>query len=306
MSENNTQISVVILTFNEEKNLSYSLESVRGWSGDIHIVDSGSTDDTLQIAGTSGVGIHFHPWKDWADQRNWALENCGLKYEWVLFLDADEQLTPKSAEEILRKTKNAPGGYSGFYLNFDFYFLGKLVRNAMYPHLRLVRRGKVRWQVAGPREYCLLEGKKDAIRSKLIHYDHRGIGHWIEKERRNAQLEAEMLYEKKKRLLKKKGSNVEWPCAGEGKFRHRLRNMLDHMLPPFVRPLLFFLYRLFFKTDLRDGSTGFIYTFFFGLWYPMLVDSIFVEILAKDVDNKATRRIAENEGTSNKADHIKI
>jgi glycosyltransferase involved in cell wall biosynthesis len=286
-SESTTsRVSVVILTYNEELNLPHALKSVQGWSDDVHVVDSGSTDETVAIARKWNAQIHHHPWKDWADQRNWTLDSCPIKYEWVLFLDADEQLTAAARRDITEQTRQAPADCVGFHLAFDFFFLNRRVRNAMHPHLRLVKRDTVRWRVQGAREYCSAPGDSPRIRSRLIHFDHRGIGFWIEKQSRNARLEALALVEKRRTGARAGDSHPasgdRVSAQGERRLRHRLRNLVDRVCPPLVRPFLFFAYRLFFKTDLRDGYAGLAYAFFFGLWYPMLIDARYLELVVKE------------------------
>lgn len=273
--EENSQVSVVILTYNEELNLPYALKSAKGWSDDIHIVDSESTDRTLDIAREFDGLIHSHPWKNWAKQRNWALDNCQLKYQWVLFLDADEQLTTRSQEEIRLKTQNADEQCCGFHLQFNYYFLNKLIRKAMSPHLRLVRKHGVRWKVNGAREVCSASDNLPIIDAKLIHHDHRGLKHWFTKQARNAQLEAATLYKKRHHLLKYESGSRQ---NVEDKLRHRLKDFVDTLCPPLLRTFLFFCHHLIFKTDIRDGWIGFLYGFLYGFCYPMMIDVKYIKL----------------------------
>lgn len=279
--QNVAQISVVILTFNEERNLPHALRSIEGWSDDIHIVDSGSTDRTLEIARELDTHLHFHSWKNWADQRNWVLDNCPIKYEWILFLDADEQLTLESRNAILLETRNAPEDCLGFYLKFDFYFLGKRLRNAMNPHLRLVRKHGVRWHVHGAREYCTAPAGSPVIQARLTHNDHRGVGFWVQKQLHNAELEGLALYARKHRRTAQV-SKRDSP-------RHR-REVLYSLCPPLVRPFVFFAYRLLFKTDIRDGWAGFVYALLFGFWYPLMIDVKYIKLCVSEMQKNAARK----------------
>ena len=282
-NQNNNSISVIILTLNEEANLRYAIDSITNFSDDIHIVDSGSNDRTLPIAEEFNVNIHNHPWTNWAQQRNWALENCPLKYKWALFLDADEQLTAASAEEISKRTQNAPDECHGFYLAFAFYFIGKRVRNAMNPHLRLVRKDKVRWEVCGAREYCSAPSDSPVIKARLKHFDHRGLKFWISKQLRNAELEAEEKFYKRRNSSHKADIKDK---PGELKLRHLLRTFVETKCPIFVFPTLSFLYRLIFKTSIRDGWAGLIYAFLFGFWYPLMIDIKYMKIYFKKTECK--------------------
>jgi glycosyltransferase involved in cell wall biosynthesis len=87
-------ISVIILTKNEAHDLPRLLDSIR-WCDDIHLVDSGSTDATVEIARSAGAHVAEHPFAAFGQQRNWALSNCAIRHDWVLFLDADEASTPE-------------------------------------------------------------------------------------------------------------------------------------------------------------------------------------------------------------------
>jgi len=272
-------ISVIILTLNEELNLRHAIESVGCWSDDINIVDSGSSDRTVEIAEQLGATVYNHGWENWAEQRNWSLENCDIKYEWVLFLDADEQLTDISKQEIIEKTNNASDECLGFYLQFDFYFLGRRIRKAMHPHLRLIRSEKVRWENAGAREFCNAPSDCPAITAKLIHHDHRPISFWMQKQLRNAKLEAELKYQKRNGVTSANKAIVE------GKLRHRLRDVAELKLPLFAFPFLSYFYRIIFKTNVFDGWAGFVYNFLFGFWYPIIIDAMCLEICSNSKRN---------------------
>lgn len=275
-----TCASVVILSCNEELNIPHALKSVKGWSDDIHVVDSGSTDRTLDIVGDFDINIHYHPWKNWADQRNWTLDNCPLKYEWVLFLDADEQMTPQSQSEIELKTQNAQKECCGFYLGFDYYFLNKRIRKAMYPHIRLVKKKEVCWRLDGAREVCSAPEDSPLIEAKLIHNDHRGLKHWFTKQAHNAELEATALNQK--RLHSSNNAKCKYqtdiPQTAKNILRHRLRKIIDTSCPPYIRTLLFFSHHIVFKTDIRDGWAGLVYAFLYGLCYPIMIDTRYIQL----------------------------
>src|SRR5438270_7089211 len=99
-------LTIIVLTHNEADNLPRCLESIAGF-GEIIVVDSGSDDGTQQIAQNAGTRIYEHSFESFGQQRNWALENCDLKSEWVLFLDADEIATPEFRQAVVDATRNA-------------------------------------------------------------------------------------------------------------------------------------------------------------------------------------------------------
>jgi len=280
------RVSVVILTLNEEQNLPHALASVIDWSDDVHVVDSGSVDRTVEIAEEFGAQVHRHRWVNWAVQRNWSLDNCHLRYGWVLFLDADEQLTAESRKEIARRTGEAPDHCEGFYLPMQFYFLGRRVRNAMRPHLRLIRSHGVRWFEKGSREFCSAPKDSPTIHAELIHRDHRGIAFWTEKLTKCARLDAEYLYQRKHvPATNDDGASGPSDAKPRGPSWTK-RDLLYRFCPPFARSVVFFAYRLLFAADIRDGWIGLVYAFFFGLWYPMLTDAMYMELCWR----KATTR----------------
>ena len=285
-------VSIVILTFNEELNLPHALKSAKEWSDDIHVVDSGSSDRTLDIANDFNAIVHLHSWENWAKQRNWSLENCPLKYEWVLFLDADEQLTPQSKEEIRLKIQNANDQCNGFYLRFDYYFRDRLVRKAMCPHLRLIRKTNVSWQVRGAREICSAPSDSPVIKAKLIHYDHRGLQYWKKKQTQNAQLEAQLLFQLKEKLSpndKHKSPNKIHAKFGDSS-TESLRNFIDSRSPLCIRPALIFTCHLIAKTDIRNGLNGLIHAYYQGLWFPIMVNIKYAQLLKNKTMEKTLER----------------
>ncbi len=137
-------ISAVILTLNEELNLPACLESLRGWCGQMVVVDAGSSDGTWRVARQHGAEIVRHPFETHAQQWNWALKTVPLRGDWVLALDADQRVTPELRDEILKSVPAAPMEIAGYYLPRKQIFRGKWIRHGGYwpKHLlKLFRRG---------------------------------------------------------------------------------------------------------------------------------------------------------------------
>ena len=136
-------LTVVVLTYNEEANLPACIASLRGLKCELHVVDSGSTDRTLDIARAGGASVTSHPFENYAMQRNWAQRELPIRSEWVLHLDADERLTPELVDEIDRVLANPPVNVNGFLLRKRTVFMGRWIKHGgQYPayHLRLFRR----------------------------------------------------------------------------------------------------------------------------------------------------------------------
>jgi glycosyltransferase involved in cell wall biosynthesis len=249
-------VSVVILANNEEKNLGQCLRSVSGWAHEVVVVDSGSTDRTMDIAREYGARVLKHDFINQADQFNWALENAALSGDWVLRLDADEYPTEELKAEIDRTLPETPQDVTGFSLKRRNYFMGKWIRyGGYYPAwiLRLFRRGVGR---SDDREMderiVLVSGRAERMQNDFIDDNHNGLSAWMEKHVRYASREA------KAYLTSRSGEPG--------------RRMFYYRFPPFIRALLYFVYRYIVRLGFLDGVRGLIFHFLQGLWYRFLVD----------------------------------
>lgn len=120
-------ISILILTLNEENNLPACLESVR-WSDDIHVLDSYSSDKTVEIAKSVGAHVWFRKFDSFAQHQNWALENIAFKNPWVFYLDADERVMPELADAMLKAVQNN-GPYVAFKVQRRDFFMGTWLKH---------------------------------------------------------------------------------------------------------------------------------------------------------------------------------
>lgn len=279
-----TPVAVIILTYNEEVNIRSCLESVKDFTGEIFIVDSFSTDKTLEIAREYTAKIYQNPWVDWACQRNWALDNLPLAADWVLFLDADERLSPELGQEIVEALNREVPRVDGFYIKRNFYFLGKWLKHAGYQAdyvLRLVKKNRARSLGSGAREYVTVQGPIGQLKSPMIHEDKKDLTFWINKQNRLASLEA---LETLGLEANPEATGVmgKWQSGENRRVEHRwqiwLREKVWARMPKFVRPLCYFFYRYFFQLGFLDGKEGLIYCFLHGLWYPFLIDAKYLEL----------------------------
>lgn len=278
----NAPVSVIILTYNEEVNLRACLESVRDLTDEIFIVDSFSTDKTLEIAREYTQKIYQNPWVHFAHQRNWALDNLPISYDWVFFLDADERLTPELCKEIADIWRNGSPPYAGFYIKRNFYFLGRLLKHGGYHSdfiLRLIRKDKGRVIAgSGVREYMTITGRVGKLQNPMLHKDNKDLSFWIAKHNKYSDLEAmETLSMKSHPGFKQKGSDGD-KTALEHRFKIWLREKVWLRLPLLIRPLFYFCYRYIIQLGFLDGKEGLIYCFLHGLWYPFLIDAKCLEL----------------------------
>ena len=139
-------VSVVVLTLNEEINIEECLASC-AFSDDVHVLDSGSTDRTCEIARRAGATVHVHPFESHGKQHNWATDNIDMKHDWVFHLDADERFTPEIIEEMRQLLERDPAE-AGFHVPNKLMFMGRwLKRSGGYPtyQMRLFHKGRMRF-----------------------------------------------------------------------------------------------------------------------------------------------------------------
>jgi glycosyltransferase involved in cell wall biosynthesis len=273
-----TEVSIIILTLNEGVNIGACLKSVSSLSDDIFVVDSGSIDSTIEVSSNLGAKVVVHKFEGYSAQRNWALVSLPLKYEWLLFLDADERLSPELRHEIETVLGKRPRE-DGFFINRRFIFNGKWIRHGgYYPTwiLRLFRRGKVHCEDRLVNEHFIVEGPTSKLTHDLIHEDLKGISHWVARHNTYASLEARDLIEFRKQSLGvgPKGASL---LGGQAQRKRWIKERIWNRLPPLVRPFAYFMYRYWLRGGIFDGKQGFIYHFLQGLWFPFLIDVKYLE-----------------------------
>lgn len=269
-------LSVIILTYNEEANIGKALSSVCGWAKEVFIVDSFSTDNTLEIAAAYPCKVFRNQFSGYATQRNYALTELPITTEWGLFLDADEWLTPELKKEIDQVIKNSPVE-NGFYIKRRMVWMGRWIKRGYYPTwiLRLFRIAYARCEDREINEHIVVEGKTGQLRNDFIHEDRRGLSHWIEKHNKYAEMEAKQFATYKEA----KSGYLGGKLSGSQAERKRwLRENVWERLPPLVRPFIFFGYRYFVRGGFLDGREALVYHFLQGLWFPFLVDAKYLEM----------------------------
>ncbi len=224
-------LSIAIVAYNEEANLGRTLESVR-WADEIVVVDSGSTDRTCEIARGYGAKLVHEPWRGYVAQKNYALELC--TQEWILALDADEEVSPGLAEEI-RSVLAGGGRFKGYSMPRQNLFLGRWMRHGGFypdPKLRLFRREDGYSTGFDPHDrYELKSGKAvGRFRHPLVHYTYPTLTYYLEHMNRYSSLGAKMV-------------------VGKGYRGFSLWNIV-------VRPLATFVYNYFFRLGFLDGREG--------------------------------------------------
>jgi glycosyltransferase involved in cell wall biosynthesis len=254
--------SVLILTHDEAKNVRVCIDSLRAASGgdlslDIAVIDSGSTDGTVEIVRKMGIPIYERSFDTFAQQRNWGMDSIPWTFEWILHLDADERVDRNLITEIAAKTRHSRR--DAYLIANRLFFMGKWIRySSRYPHYqaRLLHRHRARFMQRGHGQY-LDDNCRDV--GRLRHpYDHfnfsKGISEWVEKHNRYSTAEAEKL----------SGASFSAPQVLRRFIGSRNREASQQAMKamaaslPF-RPLARFLYLYCWKWGFLDGRPGFDY-----------------------------------------------
>lgn len=188
-------LTAIVLTYNEAAHIADCLATLQFADAQV-VFDSGSTDDTQQVAAASGAKVIVHPFENYAAQRNAALDAVAGKTDWVLFVDADERATPELAAEVRQAMMGVPDGYGVPRHNYIF---GKLTLGAgWYPdyQTRLLRVGHVHYDPEKiVHEVVVVEGELGKLENPLVHYNYRDVKQFHTKQRRYSQYDAEILFQ---------------------------------------------------------------------------------------------------------------
>ncbi|MDD2752164.1 MAG: glycosyltransferase family 2 protein [Candidatus Omnitrophica bacterium] len=290
---NKMPISVIILTYNEEKNIRECLESVRPWADEIFIVDSASTDRTLEISRAYTDKIFTHTFENQARQFNWALENLALRSDWVMRLDADERVSPELAVELLEKLPGLGENVSGLRMKRKVFFMGRWIKHGgYYPTwlLRIWRKGKGRYEERWMDEHVKIkEGEILSLKNDIVDDNEKGLHWWTNKHNAYATRDAIDMLNLKYNFFPSDSLNRTLFLSQEQEKRWLKENIYVRM-PLFFRAFLYFVYRYFIKFGFLDGKEGLIWHFLQGYWYRFLIDAKIYEIFKKAGKDKDSIR----------------
>jgi glycosyltransferase involved in cell wall biosynthesis len=292
----NTSLAVVILTYNESIHLSRALEHVRGFAKEVFVVDSFSTDNTVELAIAGGAHVLQHPFKNYARQFEWALENAPITADWVMRLDADEIIERDLAKEIASKLPNLPAEVTGVNLNRKTIFQGKFIRHGgRYPLtlLRIWRRGKARIEDRWMDEHMYLtEGRTVTFKGGFSDHNLLDLTFFTAKHNSYASREALDALSQRLRLFEPQIALTAESTATQAKIKRFLKESLYNRLPFEVSATLYFLFRYVIQLGFLDGRAGFMYHVLQGFWYRYLVGAKLreMELAAKGAKSDEERR----------------
>ena len=293
----NSQFSFIILTYNEEMHLPRLLKSVSGLNAATFILDCGSTDNTVSIAQQSGALILQHPFENHPKQWDFALKNFAVQTPWVICLDADQIVTQTLIHRLSSFNDDDYKGINGIYFNRKNFFKGGWIKyGGYYPFylLKMIRYGVGYSDLNENMDHrFIVPGKTLIWKDGYIleeNLKENNISFWIEKHNRYSTL---LAYEEVERLHKIRSQTIKPRFRGSPDERTAWLKQLWWQLPRYVRPILYFVYRIFFQLGILDGQTGIIFHFLQAFWFRLIVDIKIDEILGQQKNGEKT--IKKNE-----------
>jgi len=278
-------ISAVILTYNEEKNIEKCLKSVFDWAEEIWVIDSYSTDKTLEIAKRYTDKICQHKFENHIEQWEWALKNLPIKNEWILGLDADHTVSEELKQELTEIFKSSVIDADGFYVKRKQFFLGRWIRfGGYYPKylLKIFKKDKVIFdknELVDHHFYIKTKTRKLKGSITEDNINERDLSFWLQKHIRYAELQA-------KEYINKAHNQSAIPPKffGQPDARTLFIKNIYIKIPLFMRALFYFVYRYFFCFGFLDGREGLIFHFLQGFWYRFMIDA-FICQYKKTINN---------------------
>lgn len=271
-------ITVIILTKNEEKNIEKCIKSAKQIADRIIVVDSGSSDQTVKLAHANGAEVVYHEWIGHARQFNWALDHCDIDTEWVFRLDADEMISKALADEIQEELDSQQcKNIAGYEMRWRIYFMDKWIKHGgthKSYFLRLFRYGKGRVEEKLMDEHIIVTDEVKKLKHDLIHYDYKGLDEWLIKHISYSRLELNE-YQKSLKNVSKVNS------------KQKQRRNIYYRLPRYIRARLYFWYRYYLQLGFLDGEAGKIFIFLQAYWYRFIVDAKIYETEKKKEDEKS-------------------
>ncbi len=273
-------LTVLILTHNESRHIARAIQSVQPVADSIVVVDSGSTDDTREIAAGLGATVLRNPWVNYATQFNWGLDHLPGPADWVLRLDADEIVTPGLRAEIAYGLAALPPSVVGVHVSRRMTFMRRPIRHGgVFPIrvLRLFRPSEGRCENRWMDEHILVRGETADFRGEILDDNTNPLGWWTDKHNSYASREVIDLLNLEYRFMP-----METVAALRGGRQAGLKRWLKERvyrrLPGGLRAAAYFLYRYVLRLGFLDGFEGAAFHVLQGLWYRFLVDAKLREV----------------------------
>jgi glycosyltransferase involved in cell wall biosynthesis len=278
-----TSLSVIILTFNEERHIGRCVRSLSRIAGTprIFVVDSFSTDSTVEIARSLGAEVVQHRFVNQARQFNWALETLPITTDWIMRLDADEVIEADLAETIATRLHALPADVVGVNLDRKHIFLGRWIRHGgRYPLrlLRIWRTGHGRVEDRWMDEHVIVHGGRTTrFAGGFADHNLNDLGFFTDKHNGYATREAIQILVQRHGLLPSDQAMSVRSASFQASAKRFMKEKLYNRTPFYLSSLGYFLWRYIVQLGFLDGRAGLVYHFLQGFWYRFLVGAKVVE-----------------------------
>ncbi|WP_256009557.1 glycosyltransferase family 2 protein [Desertivirga xinjiangensis] len=269
-------LTAIILTFNEEKHIERCILNLKRIAAKILVIDSFSTDKTIELAHMLGATVYQNSWTNHSTQFNWALQNCNIVTDWTMRIDCDEYLSDELIAELHQKLPAASIETGGFIMKRRVMFMDRWIKHGgYYPTylLRIWRTGTAYIENRWMDEHVVLEhGKTITLRNDLVDHNLNNLSWWIQKHNNYAIGEMKDILNIANGTISEK--NIDGKLTKNQITRKRwFKENVYFYIPLFVRPLFYYLYRYIILLGFFDGLPGLIFHFLQGFWYRFLVDA---------------------------------
>ena len=275
-------LAVVILTYNEGMHIERALQSVKCIASEVFVIDSGSKDNTVQLAEKNGATVLLHPFINYAKQFQWALDNAPITADWVMRLDADEIIEQDLQQEIQDKLHTLSDSVVGVNLKRKHIFMDRWVRHGgRYPLvlLRIWRTGHGRIEDRWMDEHMVISGGETVtFNGGFSDHNLNDLTFFTDKHNKYATREAIDVLNQKLNLFPRDDSLNTESASFQASVKRIAKEKIYNKIPFTLAALSYFLYRYIFQLGFLDGRSGLVYHFLQGYWYRFLVGAKIMEL----------------------------
>lgn len=275
-------LAVVILTHNEERHIARALASVAGIASEVFVVDSFSTDRTVELAQAHGATVQQNKFINYAKQFQWALDNSPITASWIMRLDADEVIEPDLAARIRDELPRLADDVVGINLKRKHIFLGRWIRHGgRYPLLlvRIWRRGHGRIEDRWMDEHIVLQGGRTVtFDGGFADHNLNDLTFFTDKHNKYATREAIDVINQRRRLFHRDVDLTAEEGSRQAAIKRWIKEKLYNRVPYQISTPAYFLFRMTFQLGFLDGKEGLVYHGLQGLWYRFLVGAKVAEL----------------------------
>ncbi len=276
-------LRAIVLTFNEELHIARCLESIRYVCASITVIDSGSTDRTVELARSFGAEVVVNKWVNYATQMNIGINHLAGREGWLLRIDADEYLTQPSARMLPSTLADLDATVDGVLVRRQIVFLGRRIRwGGIEPswQLRIWRNGRGTCEQRWMDEHIVVKGGVSRSAIDVVDENLNSINWWTAKHNHYASREVIDVLASRGLLLSNEDL-ARSSASRQAKIKRLIKERLYNQMPGGLRSMAYVFYRYVLRMGFLDGAQGYFFHFLQGFWYRTLVDAKLKEILTE-------------------------